>query len=261
MIRLRIISILFLTTLTLNLVNAQVIEFEGKLQAEGDVEGIHIINESLGTFATSNKEGKFTIEARVKDTIYVSSVRYEHKRFRVTDLQYQAQQLVINLTESVNQLDQVVIGTILTGDLASDLKNSEAKAPLNFWDVGLPGYKGKRLTQSERRLAHADAGPPIITPTSINVHRLLNKISGHTKRMKERVRVETETVLINAIRDDFGTAFFEVHNLEENKHPEFWFYCQEDKDFMMRCKQRSDLDVIVFLEEKLVAFKENLSKN
>lgn len=260
MFRLRYIFVLLLTVVFSKTVQAQIVEFEGLIVADGDLEGIHIINKSLSRFTTTNKEGKFTIEGRKSDTIYVSAVSYEHKQFRISNLQFESRQLVIKLKEAVNQLDQVVIGRIVTGDLATDIQTSGIEAPINFWDVGLPGYKGKPLTQSERRLAHADSGP-MFTPTSINVHKLLNKISGHTKRMKERVRVETETALINAIRDDFGAAFFEVHELEENKRPEFWFYCQEDQNFMIRCKQRSDLDVIVFLEEKLMAFKENLTKD
>jgi len=260
MFRLRYIIVLLLTVCFFKTIEAQVVDFEGLIIADGDLEGIHIINKSLSRFATTNKEGKFTIEGRKSDTIYVSAVSYEHKQFRISNLQFESRQLIIKLEEAVNQLDQVVIGRIITGDLATDIETSGIEAPINFWDVGLPGYKGKPLTQSERRLAHADSGP-LFTVTSINIHKLLNKINGHTKRMKQRVRVETETALINAIRDDFGVAFFEVYDLEENKRSEFWFYCQEDQNFMVRCKYRSDLDVIVFLEEKLIAFKENLSKD
>lgn len=255
------VSILFtlLSMFSFDVSNAQTVELRGQLNANGDVEGIHILNKTRSRFTTSDVNGLFTIEARVLDTIYISSVRYKPVEFQVTLNQIENKSIEINLEEAINVLDQVIIGKILTGDLASDLKNSNAKAPLNFWDVGLPGYKGKRLSQSERRLAHADAGPPIITPTSINVHRLLNKISGHTKRMKERVRLERETTLMEQVKAIYGEPFFEIYELEEKHHKEFWFFCQEDNEFESRCSDMTDIDVLVFLEEKHQEYLENLS--
>ena len=252
------VLVTLLSIFSIDISDAQTIELQGQLNANGDVEGIHILNKTRSRFTTSDVNGLFTIEARVLDTIYISSVRDKPVEFQITLSQIESKRIEINLEEAINVLDQVVIGKILTGDLASDLKNSDAKAPINFWDVGLPGYKGKRLTQSERRLAHADSGP-MFTPTSINVHKILNRISGRTKRMKERVRLERETTLMEQVKAIYGEPFFEVYELDEKHHKEFWFFCQEDNAFESRCSDMTDIDVLVFLEEKHQEYLENLS--
>ncbi|WAC01499.1 hypothetical protein N7U66_16040 [Lacinutrix neustonica] len=40
--------------------------------------------------------------------------------------------------------------------------NSDAKPTINFYDVGIPGYKGKPKTKSERQLQTAGDFKPIM---------------------------------------------------------------------------------------------------
>ena len=66
--------------------------------------------------------------------------------------------IIVQLEDSVTALNEVTIGNILTGDLNSDINNSNSERPLNFYDLGIPGYTGLRKTQIENRLDEADAG-------------------------------------------------------------------------------------------------------
>ena len=78
----------------------------------------------------------------------------------INDAVIASKNIFVNLKEQVNELDEVLVGKILTGDLASDLKNVEGDPPINFYDVGIPGYTGKIATQSERRLSEAGEFKP-----------------------------------------------------------------------------------------------------
>ena len=147
-------------------------------------------------------------------------------------------------------------------DLEFDVQNSDVEKPIDFYDVGIPGYTGKPKTQSERRLHEADAGkmiPYVGLGVSVNFHKLMNAISGRTKMLKERVRLEDNEVLIYRIKAELSEEFFKTHPLNENLIIEFFYFCSEDKDFESRCKGKSGIEIYQFLEEKYILFKANIN--
>ena len=107
--------------------------------ADTDVENIHVINKTSNKFATTNKLGGFKIQAKVFDTIVFSSVQYKLKAIVVNLMNIQDRSLFVHLSEYVNILDEVVVGKLLTGDLNSDINNSDAERPIDFYDVGILG--------------------------------------------------------------------------------------------------------------------------
>jgi len=236
---------------------AQTVDLNGEIIADQDLEGIHIINKTSNRFTTTNAYGKFSIPAKYKDTILVSSVQYKQTEVLVTYQNIQDGIISIYLEEQVNVLDQVIVGKILTGDLDSDIKNSDAERPIDFYDLGLPGYTGRRLTQSERRLADADGGT-FVTLTTINVYKILNRISGRTNMLKERVFLERKTVLTNALKARMDEDFFSLYPIDEKYKEEFWYFCSEDENFEKRCKGKSDIEIFEFLIEKHTDFMKNL---
>ena len=130
----------------------------GKIIAPDEVEGIHVLNESLGDYAVSAIDGKFEIRARVSDTIAFSSIKYAPKSIIIAEDDFFKGTILVDLEEFVNVLDEVVIGKILTGDLNLDLDVTQTKRDINFYDVGIPGNTNLPLTQKERKLHEADAG-------------------------------------------------------------------------------------------------------
>ena len=54
----------------------------------------------------------------------------------------------------------------------------------------------------------------------------------------------------------------QLHELEEDLRIEFYYFCSDDPDFQDRCINRSDVEVLEYLNEKLIEFKDvQLSKN
>ena len=139
-------------------ITSQSIEIQGKVTAGSELEGIHILNVSAEEYTITNENGGFKIPVKLKDTILVSSVQYIPQTIVVTEDIMVSKFLSVTLEDRINELDEVIVGKVLTGDLQSDIKNSDAKANLNFYDVGIPGYTGKPKTQKERRLLEADGG-------------------------------------------------------------------------------------------------------
>jgi hypothetical protein len=162
--------------------------------------------------------------------------------------------ITVSLSESINALDEVMVGTILTGDLNSDITNSDAERPMDFYDLGIPGYTGPRLNLAERRLFEADAGPLVIG-LGLNFSKFLNMISGRTKMLKEHVKLDNDKKTIQRIKEVVGPIFFTTNVLKEDKRMEFYYFCADAPDFQQRCKDRSDVEILQFLGEKLKAFK------
>ena len=239
---------------------SQTIEIEGVVTGNTDVENIHVINKTSNKFTTTNKLGAFIIDVKISDTIVFSSVQYNLKSVLVTPKIITEKRMTVFLEDKVNELGQVYVGKILTGSLDSDIKNSEAERSINFYDVGIPGYKGKPKTQSERRLYEADAGKYVYVGLGVglNLNKILNKISGRTKKLKGRVEKENNEVLLERIKANLTEDFFVTYPLDETLRTDFFYFCSDDENFEKRCKDKSDIEVFEFLAEKMTVYKANL---
>ncbi|MGB0980907.1 MAG: hypothetical protein ACPGUH_02285 [Winogradskyella sp.] len=243
--------------------NAQRKNLKAQLIANGDVEGIHILNKTASKYAISNENGRFSIPAKALDTLFISGLKYQVQDIVITKAMIDLGSFKVQLIEKINELDEVIVGKILTGSLQSDLENSDAKPKVNFYDLGIPGYTGKPLTQNERKLHDADAGSMLSlgggtngAGAGVNLHKLLNKISGRTKKLKAIVALETKDNCINRLRREFKDAIFENNDLAENLKNEYFFFCDEDPKFKQLCEENNDLKSIDFLKQKLIAYKQ-----
>ena len=134
-------SILFLTIVS-GLVSvtthAQKIELSGKIISSGELEGIHVINKTSYRYTTTDQNGLFIIEGKISDSLYFSSIQYMPKTIVLTAQQIKSKSITVSLSESINALDEVMVGTILTGNLNSDITNSDAERPIDFLRFGYP---------------------------------------------------------------------------------------------------------------------------
>tara|TARA_R110002033_G_scaffold1394_1_gene12338 strand:+ start:1116 stop:1925 length:810 start_codon:yes stop_codon:yes gene_type:complete len=259
-------SFFILIFFTVQTIVSQTTEISGKVKSEKDVENIHVINKTAQLFTVTNSKGEFTISARLNDSIMFTSVQHKTKILVVTEHTISTKTHIVKLEELINELDQVTVGKILTGDLNSDIDNTEGDPPINFYDVGIPGYTGKIATQSERKFNEATTGPngqklkwysPLTGAIPLNP--IINGISGRTKMLKKRVAVERKADLLHKIKTSLSEDFFSIYKLDENLHADFFYFCEEDPDFELRCQNNSDIQVFEFLKEKLLQYKQNLS--
>ncbi|WP_299111308.1 hypothetical protein [uncultured Winogradskyella sp.] len=251
--------------LSVFLSQAQRKELKGQLIADGDVEGIHILNKTALKYAISNEDGSFLIIAKASDTLFISGLKYQSKEVIVTQPMEILGNFSVLLIEKINELDEVIVGKILTGSLESDLENSDAKTEINFYDLGIPGNTNLPLTQNERKLFDADGGPDILSISGgpfgggvgVNFHKLLNKISGRTKKLQEIVELDDRDKCINRLRIDYEFTIFEKDTLALNLRNEYFLFCQEDDSFLELCKEKNDIKLLEYLKQKLKAYREN----
>ncbi|WP_246073312.1 carboxypeptidase-like regulatory domain-containing protein [Formosa sediminum] len=167
-------------------VNAQNLEtISGIVKGTDDLENIHVINKTCKTFTITSKTGSFEIPAKLNDTLLFSSIQYSALEVVVNTTAIYTKRITVDLEEHVNALDEVIVGKILTGNLMLDVESSEAEPEINFYDVGIPGYKGKRKTKAERDLSGAGGEfKPImllgLLGGSLPVDPIINGITGRT---------------------------------------------------------------------------------
>lgn len=258
--------LIFLSTLlfivNIHLGFSQSVEIEGKIVSTSNVENIHVINKTKQYFTTTNKEGLFIIYVSINDTLQFSSIQHKMHSVIINDAVIASKNIFVNLKEQVNELDEVLVGKILTGDLASDLKNVEGDPPINFYDVGIPGYTGKIATQSERRLSEAGEFKPKMLlgalTGGISLNPILNGISGRTKMLKNRVAIESKETLIRSIKARLTVDFLASNPLKEERLADFFYFCVDDPNFLSHCYRQSDFKILIFLRKKYRQYQENI---
>ena len=232
---------------------SQTVEISGKIDSKIDVENIHVINKTAQVFTITNQKGEFKITVKMNDTLMFSSIQHKPKTVVIDKNMLLFKAVRVNLEEQINELNEVVVGKVLTGNLFKDIKNSDGNPPINFFDVGIPGYTGKPATQSERRLNEATTGGGFIP-----LNPILNAISGRTKMLKNQVKTEEKEALMQSIKGRLSKDFFASNPLEENLKMDFFYFCADDENFIKYCKNETDFKILIFLRMKYKQYLQNL---
>lgn len=229
---------------------SQSTELQGKVTASSDIDRIHVINKTANKFTITNDDGEFKISGSVNDTILISAIQYKPIEIVVTPLIIQSKFIPIDLTDKITELDEVVVGKILTGDLLSDIENTDVKSDINFYDLGIPGYTGKLKTQSERRLYEATSGSGLVP-----LNPLLNWLSGRTKELKTQIARENLDKAMHETRSELSEVLFNIDTLDEHKREAFFYFVTDDPNYLPLKKLDDNFKMLEFLQEKLKEFK------
>jgi len=253
---------LLVMSLSFQIGMSQSIEISGTVESSIGIENINIINKTTYNYAITNANGAFKIMAKLNDTLQFSSMLHKTK-YVVVDINILlSKKISVVLEEQVNELNEVTVGNRLTGDLLKDINNIEGEPPINFYDVGIPGYTGKIVTQSERRLAQAGEFKPSmlvgILLGSGSLDPIINGLSGRTKMLKSRVNVEEREALMQSIKGRLANDFFVLHPLDEHLKMEFFYFCADDENFIEKCKNKTDFEILEFLSVKYKQYLENI---
>ncbi len=238
----------------ISLSSAQSVEISGKVIVEDDdIEGIHVINKTANKFTITQENGTFRIPVNLNDTIIFSAIKYKPKEVIINVEIIKTKILTVYLNELINQLEEVIVGKVLTGNLLSDVESIDVKRDINFYDLGIPGYTGKPLTLTQIRYNEATTGGGFIP-----INPILNYFSGRTKMLKNQMKLEKLSDCMARIRGKLSKSFFETNELDDAYHEEFFIYCMEDEEFSSICRLKNDLHTLDFLKQKLESYRENL---
>ena len=254
-------SIIFsLFCFTCQIVYSQQFNINGIVKTNLNSEGIHVINKTGKFYTTTNKKGEFDITARLNDTIFFSSLTHKDTSIVVTSSLVKNKRVIVKLTEQIYVLDEVFIPKMLSGNLLNDMNRIKIDQSI---DLGIPIRIPKKMTTSERELHYVGVFKPImlldlILEGEMEFDPVINGISGKTKKLKKMAQLEHKMLIMTNIRNNLSANFFSHHKLEQRERPIFLLFCEQSSDLLERCKGKNNLEILKFLEEKLILYKEKI---
>lgn len=228
-------------------------EFQGKVtSADGDVEGVNVMNLTTKRATITNQEGAFRISASVNDTILFSALQYQKKQFVITAAMLQGE-VRVAMDEHTNALDEVVVRPYnLVGSLDKDVAHFSGQT-VTAAGLGLPNAYVKPLTQSQRKLNEATTGGGIVP-----LNPLINAITGRTKMLKNRVKIDETYARTQRVHEMYADSLFVKHlGIPVEKIPDFMYFCEVDSTFQHIVDTHDQLRIWDFLRQKSTDYRTN----
>ncbi len=245
--------IAFICFFSTTISTAQYVNLKGKITNDFDVEGIHILNKTSKYNTVTNQFGEFEIRVRFQDTLLISSIKFELQEIIISEEHISSKIIEINLIELINELDEVLVGNTLTGNLAYDIKNIKTEKDIDFDDVGIPGFKGV----PQERIVHPVEA---FFPTNINIEAAYKYISGYYKKLKIKRKWTSENAVVVEIIDYYGFPFFEdAYQLPQNRLYDFMLFCIETSSLQSDFKNQNFAGVLEIFEEKSKVYVSRLA--
>jgi hypothetical protein len=190
---------LLLACVTTNVVAQETtrINLKGKVISEVSVlEGIYVINLKSKQAVTTNKEGDFSILAKVGDTLLFAEGQFKEVRIEATQKDFEQEIFIVKMLPMINQLEEVIV-----------------RNGINAVSMGIIPKGQKKYTPAERKLytatdLNASANVGSMMGGSVSADPLLNWISGRTKMLKKELEVERKESYLKQLEDMFSTDYF-----------------------------------------------------
>ena len=240
------IVLLLLTVNTFYAQNVETKSVKGKVVCESvDLDGIYIINLRSDTSTATEKEGYFTINVSVGDTLLFSALQIKGKKIVISEMDFNSELLLVKLEPMINKLDELVI---------KQYKN------INAVSLGIISPNTKHYTPAERKLKTA-SGVDIAGNTdgssgaSAGLDPLFNWMSGRTSLLKKELEVEQKETLLKKLENQYGLDYF----IQKLKIPEdyvkgFWYYVVEDTKFSVALNAKNRTLATFILTELAVKY-------
>ena len=199
---------------------------------------LHVVNLTLRKGTITNEGGSFSIPVRLNDTLYVSAIQFVHKEIVITPDIFQKEKITFYLEEEVSELEEVNISDIdLSGRLGNDMNVPQVEKPFDPAAAGLPVYKGKTLTDEEKKLytaTHTGGGIVPIDP-------IVNWISGRTKMLKRRVAISNMEIRIQKARNKvLDSVYINTLKIPANLIDDFSHYVYENNNSTLAVASKDD---------------------
>lgn len=260
--RLKPIIIIFI--LFSSLVNAQnhYKVLYGKVISDSiGITDVHIQNLSNKKATITDADGFFKLKVSVNDTLLFSAIHLERKKVIITSEIIKSSQIIIKMVAYTNKLDEVVLRPYnLTGSLSRDMMGLKTESVITTSTLGLPNANFQKLTQSENKLNDADHGKLIYyygIAAVININKLLNKLSGRTKMLKERVALDKKYEETKGVEKSIlNSLFVEELKIPTEKIYDFIYYCELDSNFQVLANGVDELKLWEFLKKMSLVYKQ-----
>lgn len=245
----------FLLLIISGTVYCQQIEIQGVI-VNKDAEGIHVINKTANLYTITDKNGVFLIKAKQGDVLVFSSIQYNLKVIRVDENLFNKRSIEVVLDENLNELDEVIVGMQLTGDLKKDLSGIETEKPFDFNDAGVPGYSGvqkEKIVPMHRAVKFYGLG------FSADVEAIYKNLSGYYKTLKTTRKWDKENNDILNIANFYGREFLSTtYDLPKEKLYAFLLMCMDTSEIQYEFAKKNHNNVLkIFKEKRKFFLKDN----
>lgn len=211
------------------------------LYRNNNVIAANVINNSTQFNTITDSDGDFLIEVAKGDEIIFSSVEFKFKTIFITEEILNKNRLVVNITERVNILDEIVISPENT-DKFMDLKEEEFKGFNYVQD------KSTKLDNSILRQGQLYNGINFI-----NVAKLISKLVLNTSE-EEKKNLIPSKVLPYVFENEF---FINDLGLEQEQVIDFMLFLDEKLPTNKLLQKSKQFLLIDFLYEAVEDFKNN----
>lgn len=219
----------------------------GKITSDyPDLEGIYIANLKTDVATVSEKNGYFSINASVGDTLLFSAVQFVGIKIKLKEQDFTNSIFFVRLETMTNELDEVKI---------QQYKN------INSVSLGLVSKNQKKYTPAERKLKAAGElhwySPLLIPLGGMSVDGLLNAISGRTAQLKQELVVERKELLLLKIATVFQENYFtETLKIPAENVKGFQYYIVDDENFIKALNSKNRTMASFLMAELAVKYKE-----
>ena len=195
-----------------------------------DVSAIHVVNKTSGATTITNSKGVFRLGAQVQDTLVFSAVHIQFQTLILNQEVFEQPELFIYIQPVVNELREVVVKPHdLSGNLLDDMAQSPPP-PINFSDVGIPGFTGTR----KEKITYSSTGKVLLSALLIplspfDIEGMYKQISGYNKRLKQQRFLSAQFQSVGAMISFYGPSFLmNQYNIDEDEVYPFVLGCVEN---------------------------------
>ena len=216
---------------------------QGKLAHENlSLSGIHVVNTSRANAVISDVNGFFEISVQVGERLQFSGIQFKLKELIISQSIFDSEIITVYLDTFVNELDEVVVRPHdLSGNLSLDIANTNIPRPLNFYDVGIPGFKG----QLKERIPSIKEMALDLALVQVDVEAVYKYVSGYYRKLKLKRKQDKEFKTMLKIIEFYGLYFFaEKYNLELEQVYDFVLGCNENTTLLLLFNQSRHQEVI-----------------
>ncbi len=215
------------------------------LYRDVNVANENVINTTSENATITNENGEYIIPVKLGDELVFTAINYQIKVVKITEEILQNNRLVVEVTEKVTELDEVVV-TPEDQKRFLELKNEEFKKVEYEIDRGSK-VENIALSQSERGLQDG-----------INFVNIFKAIAKSVKKEKGE---ESNLVVSKVLRQVYDDRFF-VHDLKipQDKIDAFLFYCDTKIPAKTMLKKENEFQLIDSLVNLSKSFTKDLDE-
>lgn len=224
------------------------------LNFEQPINGAHILNLTSSQGTSSQKDGSFTINVRLNDTLQISHLKYHSKTIVYSKKQLDNSTWTIYLDEMTNELDTVEIKSHdLTRMISTDskkvgrVKNTDSIAQA-YRDLAYqPSNKdfGRDLEKPPLNIVDPTGGPSVGTSVGVGFR---------FKDLELRRELKVKKDFPNQLIADLSLSYFtKTLHIPEDKVYNFISYCQF-KNIRELYTRNKIIKVIEILEQESIEY-------